>query len=82
MTTERAGVNPPRCSYCSGGPLVRGFIEDAGEHSQGYARWIAGSLQRGVFGGAARFGKERVAVHAFRCESCGHLDLFAFEDGG
>lgn len=80
--TESVGVNPPACGYCGKGPLVRGFIEDAGERSQGYARWIPGALQRGIFGGASTFMKQRVAIHAFRCESCGHLDLFAFEDGG
>jgi hypothetical protein len=47
-----------------------------------YVRWIAGPLQRGIFGGAARFGRQRTPVHACRCAACNHLDLFAREDGG
>ncbi|KAB2347044.1 hypothetical protein F8566_21770 [Actinomadura rudentiformis] len=54
-----------------------GFIEDAGESSKGFARWIAGPLERGAFGGAKRFGKERWQVDAFRCRQCAHLELFA-----
>ena len=80
--TEWPTVDRPRCSYCGGGPLVPGVVEDSGEHSPGYLRWITGPLQRGVFGGAARFGKQRTPVHAFRCLACNHLDLFAREDGG
>ncbi|MGA8046823.1 MAG: hypothetical protein WCA30_11230 [Dermatophilaceae bacterium] len=80
--TEWPQAERPRCSYCGRGPLEPGFIEDAGEQSQGYLRWIAGPLQRGLFGGAARFGRQRTPVHAFRCAACNHLDLFAREDGG
>ncbi|WP_203996997.1 hypothetical protein [Virgisporangium aurantiacum] len=44
---------------------------------QGYARWIAGRLERGPFGGAKRLGKPRWQVDAFRCPRCAHLELFA-----
>ena len=80
--TQWPTVDRPRCSYCGGGPLEPGFLEDAGEGSLGYSRWISGPLVRGPFGGAARFGRPRVPVHAFRCAACGHLDLFAREDDG
>jgi hypothetical protein len=66
-----------KCSSCGGTALEPGFIEDSGEGSRGYARWIAGPLERGIFGGARRMGKQRWQIEAFRCTSCGHLDLFA-----
>ncbi|MFG2006069.1 hypothetical protein ACGFNU_43655 [Spirillospora sp. NPDC048911] len=68
-----------KCTQCGSADLEPGFIEDAGEHSRGYARWIAGPLQRGVFGGAKRMGKQRWRVDAFRCRNCAHLELFAGE---
>lgn len=65
------------CSYCGQEILDEGFVEDAGESSQGYARWIDGPLERGLFGGARRMGRPRLAIAAFRCRACGHLELFA-----
>jgi len=59
--------------------LEDGFIEDSGEGSRGFARWIAGPLERGVFGGAKRLGRVRWRVEAFRCPHCAHLELFAAE---
>lgn len=67
----------PRCTQCDTTPLVEGFVEDGGESSFGYARWIPGPLQRGIFGGAKRLGKERWVINALRCPQCGHLELFA-----
>lgn len=65
------------CSQCGHELSDEGFVEDMGEASQGYARWIAGPLERGVFGGAKRMGRPRMAITAFRCRGCGHLELFA-----
>ncbi|MCP9955807.1 MULTISPECIES: hypothetical protein [Actinomadura] len=66
-----------RCTQCGTEGLEPGFIEDAGEHSRGYARWIAGPLERGIFGGAKRMGRQRWQIEAWRCPQCGHLELFA-----
>ncbi|MEU1516476.1 hypothetical protein ABZ490_30780 [Streptomyces sp. NPDC005811] len=66
-----------RCSQCQGFELEPGFVEDSGEHSRGYARWIPGPLQRGIFGGAKRLGRPRFQIDAYRCRACGHLELFA-----
>lgn len=68
-----------KCTQCGGTELEPGFIEDAGQASQGYARWIRGPLERGVFGRAKRMGKERWRIDAYRCVPCGHLELFAEE---
>ncbi|WP_340384166.1 hypothetical protein U5640_40205 [Streptomyces sp. SS7] len=66
-----------RCTQCQGFELEPGFVEDSGEHSRGYARWIPGPLQRGIFGGARRLGRPRFQIDAYRCRVCGHLELFA-----
>ncbi|MFD1932277.1 MULTISPECIES: hypothetical protein [Nonomuraea] len=65
-----------RCTQCDGTELEPGFIEDGGEHSQGYARWIQGPLERGLFGGARRLWKTRWIIDAYRCVGCSHLELF------
>ncbi|MFI6106643.1 hypothetical protein [Streptomyces sp. NPDC051310] len=65
------------CGQCGRAGLEPGFIEDTGEHSRGYSRWIAGPLERGLFGGAKRMGRPRWQIDAFRCPDCGHLELFA-----
>lgn len=65
------------CGQCGATGLEPGFVEDGGEHSRGYARWIAGPLERGIFGGAKRLGRPRWQIDAFRCPQCAHLELFA-----
>jgi predicted nucleic-acid-binding Zn-ribbon protein len=64
------------CTQCGNQALEDGFIEDMGQASQGYARWVAGPLKRGVFGGARRLGRLRREILAFRCRECGHLELY------
>ncbi|WP_433256176.1 hypothetical protein ACQPYK_16635 [Streptosporangium sp. CA-135522] len=66
-----------RCTQCDGTDLEQGFIEDDGEHSHGYSRWIQGPLERGLFGGAKRLWRARWTIDAFRCTRCSHLELFA-----
>lgn len=68
-----------RCTNCGAEGLEPGFLEDAGEHSKGFLKWIEGPLERGILGGARRMGKGRWAVSASRCGYCGHLELFAHE---
>jgi hypothetical protein len=65
------------CTQCGLIGLETGFIEDSGEGSRGYARWIPGPIERGIFGGARRMGKPRWQINAYRCPRCGHLELFA-----
>ncbi|MGW1737244.1 hypothetical protein ACWCPQ_00380 [Nocardia sp. NPDC001965] len=65
-----------RCTYCAGTALEPGFLEDRGEGSAGFLLWVEGALERGMFGGAKRFGRPRRVIDAFRCTRCGHLELF------
>jgi ribosomal protein L37E len=75
MTTgENTGI---KCTQCGNQSLDEGFVEDSGQSSRGFAKWVAGPLERGPFGGAKLMGKSRLAISAFRCQRCGHLELFA-----
>lgn len=65
------------CSWCGSIQLEPGFIEDTGQGSRGFARWIVGGLEKGIFGGAARFGRERLDISGMHCAQCGHLEFFA-----
>ncbi|MFJ6935482.1 hypothetical protein [Streptomyces sp. NPDC101132] len=69
--------NTFRCTNCGTVGLEPGFVEDAGQHSRGYARWIQGVLELGMFGGAKRMGRPTWRIDAFRCPTCAHLELFA-----
>jgi uncharacterized protein (DUF983 family) len=70
-------VDGIKCTQCGAGDLEQGFVEDGGEGSKGYARWIPGQLRRGPLGNARKVGMPRWQVDAFRCPQCGHLELFA-----
>ncbi|GAA4880180.1 hypothetical protein [Kitasatospora terrestris] len=71
-----------RCTHCGNTGLDQGFVEDSGQGSLGYARWVAGPLERGPLGGAKRLGRPRFQIDAFRCPHCGHLELFAMRQSG
>lgn len=68
---------PLHCSACQAGDLVPGFIADSGQSAQGFARWVEGALERGIFGGAKLMGRPKWQVDAYRCQRCGHLELYA-----
>lgn len=65
-----------KCTQCGSDHFQPGFIEDNGEGSKGFARWIEGRLERGIFGGAKRMGKPRWTIDAYRCTQCSHLELY------
>ncbi|GAA1790458.1 hypothetical protein GCM10009811_14170 [Nostocoides veronense] len=67
----------PQCPWCGETGFEPGFIEDTGQAAKGFARWIPGEMNKGIFGGAARFGRERMDINGQRCLSCGFLALFA-----
>ncbi|KAB8168755.1 hypothetical protein FH609_007475 [Streptomyces sp. 3MP-14] len=67
------------CGQCGSREREPGFLEDLGQGAKGYTRWIAGALDRGVFGGARLMGRQRWVVEAWRCRGCGRLDLYARE---
>jgi biotin-dependent enzyme len=76
---EAAGGPPSRatvCTHCGSESMEPGFIEDRGQGSRGYGRWVEGHLERGLLG-ARRMGRRRRAIEAYRCVHCSHLDFFA-----
>ncbi|GAA4519266.1 hypothetical protein GCM10023191_094620 [Actinoallomurus oryzae] len=54
-----------KCTHCGATGLEPGFIRDAGEGSQGFARWVEGALQRGVFGGAKVMGRPQWEIDVY-----------------
>ena len=67
----------PTCTQCKSGNLVAGFISDFGQSAPGFSKWVEGALERGVFGGAKQLGRPKWEIDAYRCPSCGHLEMFA-----
>jgi hypothetical protein len=67
------------CSACHATALEDGFLEDRGQGSGGFGRWISGPLELGLLGGAKKAGRPTYAVQAMRCSVCGHLDLWTGE---
>ncbi|MFF4625194.1 MULTISPECIES: hypothetical protein [Nonomuraea] len=65
------------CTHCGEEGLEAGFIRDSGENSPGFARWVEGALERGIFGGAKLMGRPKWEIDAYRCRYCYHLELFA-----
>ncbi|WP_460305058.1 hypothetical protein [Actinocorallia aurea] len=68
-----------RCALCGSEEVEPGFVEDGGDHSHGFARWVEGPLAVGLFGRAKRFGRLRRRIEAWRCTQRGRLELFARE---
>jgi hypothetical protein len=65
------------CTHCGEGDLEAGFIEDIAPGAKGFARWVEGALERGIFGGAKLRGRPKWEIAAYRCRNCNHLELFA-----
>lgn len=70
-------MNNIRCTQCGAVGLEPGFVENDGQYSRGYTRWIAGPLQRGRLGFAKSKGRPQWQIDAYRCPTCAHLELFA-----
>lgn len=75
--TTLTGMSELHCTHCGENALEPGFIMDSGESAKGFARWVEGALERGVFGGAKLMGRPKWEIDAYRCRHCHHLELFA-----
>ncbi|HIW61293.1 MAG TPA: hypothetical protein H9881_02455 [Candidatus Stackebrandtia excrementipullorum] len=65
-----------KCTACGYGAMSEGFLDDSGQGSRRYTRWISGPLKRGIFGGATLRGRLKQPLAAFRCDRCSHVDLY------
>ena len=72
---------PSNCSRC-GASLEPGFIRDKTDRGVGRARWVEGEPEKSFLGGYKLRGKTQHDVQAFRCSSCGHLELYANDATG
>ncbi len=65
------------CPACGAGELEPGYLEDQGDSSLGFVRWIAGPI---VLGGVGRAKVDRHReiwrATALRCPACRHLSLY------
>ncbi|WP_197093966.1 hypothetical protein [Nonomuraea sp. SBT364] len=66
-----------KCTHCGTMGLQAGFVRDSGQSAMGFASWVEGELERGIFGGAKLMGRQKWEIDAYRCPSCHHLELFA-----
>ncbi|MFH1515958.1 MAG: PF20097 family protein [bacterium] len=66
-----------RCSIC-GGTMQEGFFLDI-THRQIPTRWVEGKPARTIMGFTAFSDRPNYFTTAYRCEKCGHLELFAID---
>jgi len=65
------------CPACGHRGLEPGYLEDQGDSSMGFIRWIAGPIVLGRVGRAkVDRHRERFRVEALRCPACRHLSLY------
>jgi hypothetical protein len=71
------------CSKCKE-PMQRGFVLDTDGKPGVLAvefgcagQWVEGPIEYGVFGGLKFRSKRRAPITAYRCPSCGLLELYA-----
>jgi predicted nucleic-acid-binding Zn-ribbon protein len=66
-----------RCPKCEG-EMVRGFIPDGIHGGQLVSRWTAGIPKKSFWTGTKLVAHiDAVPIGAYRCESCGYLELYA-----
>lgn len=65
-----------KCTACGTGAMTEGFLDDSGQSSRGYTRWISGPLTKGIFGGARHRGRDKERLVAYRCDRCNHVDMY------
>ena len=70
----------PNCAKC-GSPMTEGFMLDfTGDNvRREQALWVEGHRERAVWVGTKLKGKDVRQVDAFRCATCGLLELYATE---
>lgn len=67
-----------RCAVC-GGLMKEGFFLDFTKNTQTPSRWVEGKPDDTVMGFTAFSDRPNYHTTAYRCENCGHLELFAIE---
>ena len=66
-----------QCPKC-GRSLVRGFLLGKRHHSaRTVSRWVEGEPEHSFWFGINLRGRRQVPMEAYRCESCGFVELYA-----
>jgi hypothetical protein len=72
-----ASNTSPRCPKCQK-TMERGHIPDKARNQTHPAAWAPGAPERQRFFGGIKFrSKEQLPLAAFRCPSCGYVELYA-----
>lgn len=67
------------CLRCAG-PMVEGYLLDGTDSGFRVGQWVEGPPQKTWLGLKTK-GRGKYPVVAYRCETCGRLELYATEDG-
>ena len=72
-----ASNTSPRCPKCQK-TMERGHIPDVGRDRVYHPGWSRGEPEKQRFFGGIKFRpKEQIPLAAFRCPSCGYVELYA-----
>ena len=64
----------PKCSHA----MREGFLLDFIDNFTAWeTSWLEGAPERRFWAGVKRSGKPRIPVAAYRCTSCGYVEMYA-----
>ncbi len=72
---------PESCLRCKGA-MTRGFLLDGVQGGSIVSRWAPGQAKASFWSGTKTFHGDLVPVGAYRCASCGYLELYARQEFG
>jgi rubredoxin len=65
------------CPKCQS-EMREGFLLDFGDNFTAWATsWIEGKPETSFWSGVKRAGRSRIPVAAYRCTSCGYVEIYA-----
>jgi hypothetical protein len=70
--------NPKSCPKCAK-QMEDGFLLDGDQGGPFQGNWAEGKPAFGWFGGLKVFGRVQRPITAFRCTSCGYVELYAID---
>jgi len=71
-------IDEKKCVLCNS-QMEEGFILEFKWHMKetSASQWVQGEPEKTMIGQAAYTDRPRYHITAYRCEKCGHIDLFA-----
>lgn len=76
MEGNTLASSPDTCQMC-GGKMEQGFIIDNRYGVRQVSQWAAGAPKMSIWRGAKVSEARIIPIGAYRCSSCGHLELYA-----